>query len=95
MQELVYLLKVGDGAKLEVARRFGLGGAPSHVRVSTLAPLSAYGYPAGAEGTLLAISADGLTVGVEGNTGVPRAFVPWQNIAYLADGAALGAKQKK
>lgn len=93
MEELVYLLKVANGAQQEVARRLVLDTSPAYVRVATLVALSNYGYPADAEGGLLGISEEGIVVGVDGRPEVPRAFVPWQNVAYLADGADLADKK--
>jgi len=92
VEELVYLLKVAANAEQEVARRLDLSQSPTHVRVSTLAQLSNYGYPAGAEGGLLRIDNEGIVVGIDGQPEVPRAFVPWSNIAYIADGADLSEK---
>ena len=96
MQELVYLLKVGANAQKEVANRLMTKKAPSHVRLSTMGPLSNYGFPQGAEGALLGMVDGGLCVGGEGGGGeAPTAFVPWQNVVYMADGTALAKKQKK
>jgi hypothetical protein len=93
MEELIYLLKIVDNeaVKKAVASRLLLATAPSHVRVATMAPLSNYGYPSDAQGALLHISNEGIIIGVEERPEVPRAFVPWQNIAYLADGADLAS----
>ena len=60
---------------------------PAWVRVSTLAPLSNHGYPPDAEGALLRVLPEGLVIGVEGVPTIPRLFVPWQNVAYIAAGA--------
>lgn len=89
MAENVYLLKVSSGVAGDVKSRLDAKKDLSHVRVATLAPLSNYGYPPGAEGSLLKVSGDGLVFGVEGNDDVPRAFVPWQNVSYVADGSAV------
>lgn len=91
MEELVYLFKVANDAQVQdaVAKRLDLAEAPSHVRIATLAKLSNYGYPADAEGELLFVDSDGIVFGVDENPDVPRAFVPWSNIAYMADGADL------
>lgn len=91
-QENLYLLKVTSNAGESVRNRLAMDGAPSHIRVSTLAPLSNYGYPAGVEGCIIDATADGLVVGAEEGTDVPRAFVPWQNVSYIADGTALAKK---
>ena len=89
MAENVYLLKVANNAAGEVDKRLGTSSTPSHVRVSTLAPLSNYGYPPGAEGSVLGVGPEGLIVGAEDDDNVPRAFVPWQNVSYIADGSSL------
>ncbi len=89
MAENVYLLKVSSGVSGDVKSRLDVKKDPTHVRVATLAPLSNYGYPPGAEGSLLKVSGDGLVFGVEGNDAVPRAFVPWQNVSYVADGSQV------
>jgi hypothetical protein len=95
VEELLYLLRVGGEKDVQkgVAERLNLKKAPSHVRLSTLAPLSNWGFKAGAEGAVLAIGKDGLTLGTEGNGDSPSMFVPWQNVAYMADGAALATKK--
>lgn len=89
MEELIYLLKVAHSSGDGVKERLLLDATPSHVRVSTLAPLSNFGYTPDAEGALLGINQHGLIVGVEGRPQIPRAFIPWQNVAYIADGAGL------
>ncbi len=96
MQELVYLLKVKRATEVEqaVARRLMAQKAPSHVRLATLAPLSNYGFPSGAEGGLLGISNEGLVVGADGDGGAPTLFVPWQNVSYLGDGTLLAKETK-
>jgi hypothetical protein len=94
MEELIYLLKVSSQSDVqaELARRLLLDKAPTHVRVATLAPLSNYGYTPDALGAVLAIFDSGIVFGDEKNPSIPRAFVPWQNIAYLADGEKLAAE---
>lgn len=92
MEELIYLLKVAADAQQGVVQRLELSAPPTHVRVATLTKLSNYGYPADAEGCLLRVDDEGIVVGVDGQPEVPRAFVPWSNIAYLADGAGLADK---
>ena len=96
MEELLYLLKVAGEKDVQsgVAKRLGAKKAPSHVRVSTIAPLSNYGFPDGAEGAVLGVSGEGLVIGAEEN-GAPAMFVPWQNVAYMADGAGLAGGKKK
>ena len=88
MQE--YMLKVAKSAEKEVARCLALDSAPSHIRLSTLAPLSNWGYPPDAQAALLKILEHGIVMGQDGGKDeAPHDFVPWQNIAYLSDGAAL------
>lgn len=89
MQENLYLLKISKSAEKDAQRRLLLSNTPSYLRLATLAPLSNYGYPAGSEGTVLSITADGIVFGVEDDPEVPRSFVPWQNISYIADGSTL------
>ena len=88
MQE--YLLKVTDAVQSDVLKWLHVKVAPTHVRVSTLAPLSNYGYPSGAEAALLRISEHGIVTGQSGGEDkAPHDFVPWQNIAYISDGTGL------
>ncbi|MCB9637373.1 MAG: hypothetical protein H6728_10455 [Myxococcales bacterium] len=96
MEELIYLLQVSSKAEVQskVAGLLLLDSAPKYVRVATLAPLSNYGYTPDATGAILAVHDNGIVFGDEKNATIPRAFVPWQNIAYLADGEAL-AKQNQ
>jgi hypothetical protein len=89
MAENVYMLKVGANASGEITKCLSAKSAPSHVRLATLAPLSNWGYPPGSEGALIAVNDRGLVFGVDGNDGVPRAFVPWQNVSYVADGSTM------
>ena len=79
MQE--YMLKVSKGAKAETAKWLGLTDGPSYVRISTLAPLSNWGYPPGTEGSVLKIHEHGVIMGLEDSNEAPHDFVPWQNIA--------------
>lgn len=93
MQELMYLLRVNDeGVQEELQDLLAATHPPHYVRLSTMAPLSNWGYPADAEGALLSVTEAGVVVGVEGETTAPRAFVPWQNIAYLAESGGLEAR---
>lgn len=94
MDELYYLLKVGSDAKDTVAKRLRMKKAPSYVRLSTLAPLSNYGFPAGSEGAVVDIGAEGVVLGADGAE-APAMLVPWQNVAYLADGTSLAKEMKK
>jgi len=88
-----YLLRVGDEAKGDVAKWLMVPNAPEHLRLSTLAPLSAYGYPEGSEGHVLRLDQNGVVIGVPDNVEIPRDFVPWQNISYISDGTLLAKKQ--
>ena len=87
MQE--YLLKVSKNAEGDVKSWLGLEVSPSHVRLSTLAPLSNYGYPPGSEGAILKVTQHGVVTGQVGGDQAPHDFVPWQNVAYLSDGSGL------
>lgn len=88
MQE--YMLKVSKGAEKDVARYLALDTAPSHIRLSTLAPLSNWGYPPESQAAVLKILEHGIVMGQDGGKDeAPHDFVPWQNIAYLSDGAGL------
>lgn len=91
MDELLYVLKVDEAVQQEVARRLVLPQAPPYVRVSTLVPLSNYGYPEDVEGTILTMNARGFLVGIKNRPEVPRDFIPWTNVVYLADAADLVA----
>ena len=88
-----YLLKVAKSAEKDAAKFLMLTAAPSHLRLSTLAPLSNYGYPAGAEGAVLRLNDSGIVVGADGREDVPRDFVPWQNVSYISDGSSLAKAQ--
>ncbi|MCA2980120.1 MAG: hypothetical protein INH41_03540 [Myxococcaceae bacterium] len=87
MQE--YLLKVNDSASKDVAEWLLLAKAPTHVRLATLAPLSNYGYPSGADAAVLKLTVHGVVTGQAGGDEAPHDFVPWQNVAYLSDGSGL------
>jgi hypothetical protein len=87
MQE--YLLRVAPSAQSEVAKFLKMSTAPSHVRLSTLAPLSNYGHPANSESAILGVSETGVVTGQFGDDKAPHDFIPWQNIAFMADGALL------
>lgn len=87
MQE--YLLKVSDAAQGGILEWLHLKSPPTHVRVSTLAPLSNYGYAPGADGAILKISVHGIVTGALTDGQAPHDFVPWQNIAYISDGTML------
>ena len=88
MQE--YLLKVTEAVAGDVTKYLKLKAPATHVRVSTLAPLSNYGYPSGADAALLHISELGIVTGQAGGEDkAPHDFVPWQNIAYMSDGSGL------
>ena len=88
MQE--YMLKVGKTAENDIVKYLALTTAPSHVRLSTLAPLSNWGYPPGSEAQILRVLDHGIVMGQAGQKDeAPHDFVPWQNIAYLSDGTGL------
>lgn len=88
MQELMYLLKVGEteGLGKLLMDKLMMTEPPLWVRLATLAPLSNFGYPPGSEGAIIWMNNAGVVVGVDEDPVVPRQFVPWQNVAYLADG---------
>lgn len=90
-----YLLRLAKSAEKDVTKWLALTAAPSHVRLSTLAPLSNYGYPPDTEGSLLRINDSGLVIGADGREDVPRDFVPWQNVSYISDGSSLAKAQEK
>jgi hypothetical protein len=87
MQE--YLLKVSESAAKDIASWLNLKSPPAYVRLSTLAPLSNYGYPPNSEGAVLKLSEHGLVTGQAGGDDAPHDFVPWQNVAYISDGTKL------
>lgn len=91
MQELMYLLRVPqeEGVAEVLQELLVCAAPPQYVRLSTLAPLSNYGFPPGSEGALLAVSDTGLVVGVLPPNQAPHTLVPWQNIAYLAESGGL------
>lgn len=93
MAENIYLLKVSKACQDEVAHRLALEKAPAQVRLVTADPLSNYGYPKGAEPSLLAILDAGVAVGSENKPEAPHLFVPWHNVLYLADGSLLSEKK--
>lgn len=95
MQELLYLLKVDpkNGVSKAIAARLHVEKCPAWVRLATIAPISNYGYKPDSEGEILHLDEFGLVVGVAGDDQVPRQFVPWQNVAYLGDGAMLAASR--
>jgi hypothetical protein len=90
MNELVYLMRVAEDDELfeKIAVHLQVKEIPHWVRVSTLAPLSTFGYGPGAEGAILTWTDAGITYGLVEDPTVPRVFVPWQNIAYIAEGDA-------
>lgn len=97
LTELVYLFRVAEDEELlqALCERLLLEVAPEWLSVSTLAPLTNFGYSEGVVGALLALHEAGLTYGCEKDPSVPRVFVPWQNIAYLADGDAMYRRQQE
>lgn len=88
-----YLLKVAKSAAKDTKKLLDLSEVPAHVRISTLAPLSNWGYPPGTEGAVLRVDDRGLVIGADGREDVPRDFVPWQNVSYVSDGTALAKEQ--
>jgi hypothetical protein len=90
MQE--YLLKVTASTEADVVKWLRMAAPPSHVRLSTLAPLSNYGYPPNAESVLIAISEHGVVTGSLDDK-APHDFVPWQNVAFFCDGSLLAREQ--
>jgi hypothetical protein len=94
MQQQEYIVRIAKEAEKDVAKWLHVPEAPQYVRVSTIAPLSNWGYPPGTEGFVLRISDQGLVMGCEGRNDVPHDFVPWQNIAYISDGTELVKQQQ-
>ena len=88
MEEILYLLYVGDDAADSVAKYLGYEEAPEWVRLSTLTTLSNYGIPENGRGTILQVRDQGLLIGLL-NQPTPRLFVPWSNVGYLGDGDQL------
>ncbi len=90
MDYSIYALRTGRNPQLQVdlADYLGVEKAPQSVRLATLIPISNQGYPADSVGGLLRLDQRGALVGVDGNPEVPKLLVPWQNIAYLAEGLA-------
>lgn len=93
MQELVYLLKVPPDQAGLVQEWLLMERAPEFVRVATIAPLSNYGYDETSKASLLGLNERGLVFGDPGRSDIPRAFVPWSNLAYVADGTRLAERQ--
>lgn len=91
MNELVYLMRVAEEESVfeKIAAHLHVTEIPHWVRVATLAPLSTYGFGPGTEGALLGWNDAGITFGLPDDPSVPRSFVPWQNIAYIAEGDAV------
>lgn len=88
MDYSIYALRVASApeTKQAVADYLGHAQAPQSVRVATLIPISNQGWPSDAIGSLLRLDQRGALVGAEEPAGVPQLLIPWQNIAYLADG---------
>jgi hypothetical protein len=90
VEQQVYMLELAPDEALidSVRQHLALEGeTPQHVRLATNSPLTNRGWPASASGYLLRLDGRGAVVGTAGNNAVPRMLVPWQNIAYLAEGA--------
>lgn len=88
MDYSIYALRVSSDPEVAqaVADYLGHAQSPQSVRLATLIPISNQGWPSDAIGGLLRLDARGALVGAEEPVGVPRLLVPWDNIAYLADG---------
>jgi len=93
--ENLYLLECGKGVGSDVAKRLQMEGEPTHIRLATIEPVSNYGFPAGADGWALGVSADGVIVGSQEYAEVPHMLVPWQNVIYVADGTSLNKAQSE
>lgn len=91
MHEIVYVLKVPEDEEFQtqIGELIGASFLPDYVRLSTIAPLSNYGYTPGVEGAILAINDRGVIIGAVDDSEVPRALVPWTNIAYIAESGNL------
>lgn len=90
MAEYIYLLKV-DPSVAEALGGILPGKLPSHVRLSTRAPLSNWGYAGTpAVASLIAIHQLGPVMGPDDpELDTPRMLIPWHNVAYIADGTGL------
>lgn len=95
LPELVYLFAVEEQARQELRALLYMTEAPSHVRVATLAPLSNFGFRPDVTAQVLSVSDRGFVFGAGEHDDIPRAFVPWTNVAYVADGSALGRRQEE
>ncbi len=91
MNELIYLMRVAESEALfeRLAEVLLVEEIPHFIRLATIAPLSNFGYKPDTEGTILALNEFGIVFGDPADTSVPKAFVPWQNVAYLAEGDSL------
>jgi hypothetical protein len=86
------LIRVGKSVLKDVQKWLALSGTPTHIHFATDKPMSLYGYTS-AETHLLKINEHGIVMGAEGDEDVPREFIPWQNIAFVADGTKLYASR--
>lgn len=88
MEYSIYALRVASQAEVQqsVADYLGHQQSPQSVRLATLIPISNQGWTPDAVGSLLRLDSRGALVGAEEPEGIPRLLVPWDNIAYLADG---------
>lgn len=88
MDYSIYALRVAANPEVKesVADHLGHDESPQSVRLATLIPISNQGWSNEAIGALLRLDDRGALVGAESPEGVPRLLVPWDNIAYLADG---------
>lgn len=94
LPEIVYLMAVAEAARQALRLRLLMDEDPSHVRLATLAPLSNYGFGPETTATVLALHDQGFVYGDPNNQDVPRVFVPWTNVAYIADGSALAQLER-
>lgn len=88
MDYSIYALRVGTNQAVRdsVADYLGHTDPPQSVRVATVIPISNQGWPSDAIGSLLRLDERGALVGAEEPEGVPMLLIPWDNVAYLADG---------
>ena len=93
MAENLYLLEIAKDSRKAVAKKLDMQGEPSHLRLSTVHPVSPWGFPSGADGWALAVTDDGVIVGSDEYKEVPHMLVPWSNIVYVADGTSLSEAQ--
>ena len=88
MDYSVYALRIANNETLKksVADHLGHTKCPQSVRIAINVPISNQGWPSKAIGCVLRLDEKGALVGAEEPESVPRLLIPWNNIAYLADG---------